>query len=246
MENKWSQSTAPCNPAPGRRIVIVRTDSHLPKSNAFLTLDGFPPASSKPRITPFKRSSSKSHLTHADTRYNMSNEEIKRDRFTSTSENNNKWNLLRSVLTPSRSRSKSPSLRISDDHNEFSHVTSNKSPTSSSENLLLHHNMSFKFSLEWVDRKATAPGSMRLFCPKLPSHAQVLLDSSPKMNKTTIPTKLAYAEEFAHYTGKALAEWSVVVNECQSFFLRRKQEGVPGDEWVETPNLAVESLRKAA
>lgn len=106
--------------------------------------------------------------------------------------------------------------------------------------------MSFKFSLEWVDRKTTAPANMRLFCPKLPSHAQILLDDTHKWNETTLPHLATYTKEYAQYTGRALAEWSVIVNECQSFFLRRKQEGVPGNEWVETPNLGVESLRKAA
>ena len=246
--NKWPQSTAPCNPAPGRRIVIIRTDSQLPKSNAFLTLDGFPPASLAPRVAPYKRSSSKSRLAHVGSRNIMSNDETKRGRFTSTSESgNNKWNLLRSVLIPSRSRSQSPNLHASDDYNDFDHVTLNhKSPSSSSENLLLHNNMSFKFSLEWVDRKAPAPGNMRLFCPKLPSHAQTLLDGIPKLNEATLPNIAMYTKEYAHYSGRALAEWSVIVNECQSFFLRRKQEGVPGDEWVETPNLGVESLRMAA
>lgn len=48
------------------------------------------------------------------------------------------------------------------------------------------------------------------------------------------------------YSGMALAEWTLVVNECQNFFERRKAEGVPGDRLVETPVLTVESLRRAA
>lgn len=46
------------------------------------------------------------------------------------------------------------------------------------------------------------------------------------------------------YAGRALAEWAQVVSECDSFFSRRRDEGVPSDELVETPMLGVESFRK--
>ena len=46
------------------------------------------------------------------------------------------------------------------------------------------------------------------------------------------------------YAGRALAEWAQVVSECDSFFARRRDEGVPCDRMVETPTLGVESFRK--
>lgn len=46
------------------------------------------------------------------------------------------------------------------------------------------------------------------------------------------------------YAGRALAEWAQVVAECDSFFARRRDEGVPCDRMVETPTLGVESFRK--
>jgi hypothetical protein len=52
------------------------------------------------------------------------------------------------------------------------------------------------------------------------------------------------AKASAKYTGRALAEWMLVVMECGSFFDRRKSEGVPGNRWVETPSLGVESFKK--
>jgi hypothetical protein len=46
------------------------------------------------------------------------------------------------------------------------------------------------------------------------------------------------------YAGRALAEWAQIVSECDSFFARRRDEGVPCDRMVETPTLGVESFRK--
>lgn len=46
------------------------------------------------------------------------------------------------------------------------------------------------------------------------------------------------------YAGRALAEWAHIVSECDSFFARRRDEGVPTDRMVETPTLGVDSFRK--
>ncbi|KAL2022775.1 hypothetical protein VTK56DRAFT_4591 [Thermocarpiscus australiensis] len=46
----------------------------------------------------------------------------------------------------------------------------------------------------------------------------------------------------AVYTGRALAEWSIVVSECNSFVDRRRDEGVLGLSDVEVPMLSVEGL----
>ena len=47
----------------------------------------------------------------------------------------------------------------------------------------------------------------------------------------------------ARYSGRSLTEWAQVLHECRSFYFRRKQEGVPRDYFVETPNMGVESFR---
>ncbi|KAK4188552.1 hypothetical protein QBC35DRAFT_193587 [Podospora australis] len=46
----------------------------------------------------------------------------------------------------------------------------------------------------------------------------------------------------AVYTGRALAEWAIVVNECNSFVDRRRDEGVLGLSDVEIPILGVDGL----
>lgn len=48
----------------------------------------------------------------------------------------------------------------------------------------------------------------------------------------------------AVYTGRALAEWSIVVAECNGFVDRRRDEGVLGLSDVEVPLLTVEGFRK--
>lgn len=48
----------------------------------------------------------------------------------------------------------------------------------------------------------------------------------------------------AKYSGRALAEWSLVVAECNSFSDRRLEEGVLGLSDVEVPSLEVEGFRK--
>ena len=46
------------------------------------------------------------------------------------------------------------------------------------------------------------------------------------------------------YAGRALAEWGLVVAECNSFVERRREEGVLGLQDVEVPTLSVEGFRK--
>lgn len=46
----------------------------------------------------------------------------------------------------------------------------------------------------------------------------------------------------AAYTGRALAEWALVVNECNNFVERRREEGVLGLRDMEVPSLGVEGM----
>lgn len=108
-----------------------------------------------------------------------------------------------------------------------------------------HRNFSFKFSLEWMERPHHAPKDRRLQHPRLPMPAQMYLQSTRPEPIGTQPRKtVGTALSHSQYAGRALAEWTLTVIECQSFFERRKNEGVPGNKWVETPTLGVESFRK--
>ena len=48
----------------------------------------------------------------------------------------------------------------------------------------------------------------------------------------------------AKYAGRALAEWGLVVGECNGFIDRRRDEGVPSLSEVEVPSLGVEGIKK--
>jgi hypothetical protein len=109
----------------------------------------------------------------------------------------------------------------------------------------VHH--SFKFSLEWYDRRAAPAPERKLQPPKLPLPALVYLQSKQidtGMPEATEPC--AFNPGLAKYSGRALAEWTALVVECQNFYERRKYEGVPGIRWMETPTLGVESFRRPA
>ncbi|RDW94369.1 DUF1765-domain-containing protein [Coleophoma crateriformis] len=50
--------------------------------------------------------------------------------------------------------------------------------------------------------------------------------------------------ERAKYAGRALAEWALIVAECNNFVERRRAEGVPNLRLVEIPTLGIEGFRK--
>lgn len=111
-----------------------------------------------------------------------------------------------------------------------------------------HRNCSFKFSLEF-HAKQHSPGPMRLVPPRLPAAAQAYVQSqsaevnSPLyMSRAVEPSGASVAH--SKYAGRALAEWTIVIMECQSFFERRKNEGAPDNRYVETPTLGVEVFSK--
>ncbi|KAK8056255.1 hypothetical protein PG993_001482 [Apiospora rasikravindrae] len=72
--------------------------------------------------------------------------------------------------------------------------------------------------------------------------------SSLYQDRITTPTTEAFVhgtkpsrhlERGAKYSGRALAEWSLVVAECNSFIDRRRDEGVPDLSEVEVPSLGM-------
>jgi hypothetical protein len=108
-------------------------------------------------------------------------------------------------------------------------------------------NFSFKFSLEFHPNARPFP-PMRLLPPRLPLPAHQMLQTYSQKANSASPNRMVrpVGESVAHakYAGRALAEWAVVLGECQSFFERRKSEGVPANKFVETPSLGVEVFRR--
>ena len=109
-----------------------------------------------------------------------------------------------------------------------------------------HQAYSFKFSLEWLDRHLWPSKNRHLSLPKLPQSAQAAIETTlgPQISSPVQPMEPPPAyRASAKYSGRALAEWAQVVSECNGFFDRRRDEGVPTDRMVETPILSVESFR---
>ncbi|CAL5872541.1 uncharacterized protein PFLUO_LOCUS6805 [Penicillium psychrofluorescens] len=290
-------SSAPCTPAPGRRIIIIRCDNHVSPVNLFVSFDRVVPPAPPDQIRSHRRTGS------ADS---------------SSSEGSigkRRWGLLRSMFSSSsNSRSGDDAANSSSDESESgsSEITMASdtrcldqhelTPNNSTEELvrpdLPHQPFFFKFSLEWMDRPQWPSKNKRLFAPCLPVASQLHVqrqrspakasDDDTVSEDTTISSEDGHAVEnpenpidplqtprvdqepkiprtpttknsplpqlpplpsYDHlvpskYAGRALAEWAHIVSECDSFFARRRDEGVPADRMVETPTLGVETFRK--
>ena len=257
-------STAPCHPAPGRRLLIIRNDIHPAPRSAYLSFDGMLAASSAAQPTAYERNHSLSTLS-PDTVPPRG-----RNTARSSSPSKRRWDLLKSLI-PFMGPS-TESLKLHTQNNQpdsgrtprssIDHVRPGSSSAKHESQLRSEHQIthgtppmdsrsqyqihSFRFSLEWLDRPAASMKERRLQPPRLPQFTQAFVESKVGIIKdldTFTPTSIAICS--SKYSGRALAEWALVVTECQNFFERRKQEGAPGYKSVETPTLGVDAFRKA-
>lgn len=265
--------TNPCNPAPSRRLLIIRTDTPTNVGGgSFISFDGFVPPNPSSNLSTVKKFSENDAPMDLESRPNSSH---------SLDENGSPpkgiRGMIRNMMT-SRNRPRSP-VRSQDLHpssadaiNDAQHAALNRSPSQDrhrntnattlsapssaspsrsasaiSTNSALR-NFSFKFSLDFHPN-VKAPGQIRLFPPRLPKPAQEFLQSrcakaNSAQHMQAVEPKNRISRERARYTGRALAEWMMVVGECQSFFERRKSEGVTENKSVETPTLGVEVFKR--
>lgn len=287
-ELKAPLSSAPCTPAPGRRIIIIRCDNHISPPSLFVSFD---------RVVPPAPTDQTAGSKSDD--FPESQPPPKR-----------RWNLLKAMFGSSsalrNNDEASPPSTSSEDSDSRSHDTVSSTEKSSDDHLrpqngtgeasrpkTPHQQYSFRFSLEWMDRPQWPSKNKRLYIPCLPVGAQlhlqlrgyldkpdddtseyasaVDLNESAKTNgriedtasnketqgpvqhpadseRTLDPQNTqSLAKESvvaSKYAGRALAEWAQIVTECDSFFARRRDEGVPSDRMVETPTLGVEGFRK--
>ena len=104
---------------------------------------------------------------------------------------------------------------------------------------------SFKFSLEWSDKGPNRLATeQRLHEPRLPmDREQSGEHPSFSQSELELCESRSLVQDVTKYSGQALAEWNLIVAECQGFLRKRRAEGVPSDSLVETPTLGVEVLR---
>ena len=229
-------SSAPCSPAPARRLIIIRTDGHLIPPSLVNSFDKFPSPGGLNQTTPSKRHSSLlNNIPTAD----------------APTQNRKRWSILKTFLgTPGNSRPGEVTPPASEEMSSLdaSNIDGLSTRTGTEGKSLpsapSHQAFSFKFSLEWLDRPTWPNKNRQLSAPTLPAPAQILLQIHRGVKAEIHPVKPTAEElRMAKYSGRALAEWALVVVECQNFFERRKEEGVPNNKLVETPTLGVESFR---
>ncbi|KAH9826827.1 Protein of unknown function (DUF1765) [Teratosphaeria destructans] len=265
-------STNPCSPAPGRRLIIVRTDGAIAPGHSFLSFDGIAPRDTPSTLSPVpnKRYSTLSHVVEMDSRPELASRSSSGSEMGSPQEKGLSGFLRKMMGGSKRSKSQGPSADRKAKPQDEPPVPDNASvrsapaltrsatdgavtrPRTSSQQVIkparqAHHNFSFKFSLEYLPSKNAVHGPMRLMPPKLPLPAQTALQaqSAGKLpNHTWASPPKGGSREHARYAGRALAEWTIVVGECQSFFDRRKHEGVPENRYVETPTMGVEVFKR--
>jgi len=242
-------STQACNPAPGRRFLIIRNDNPITASiGPFLSFDGVVQNPHQPKPSP-----SSTLIPELEARPTSAMSTDSGD-FPDEEPGRGKWGIFRSLIgggSSKASKAKSPVPSIKEKENP---KTSNGAGTVHHQTLseppvppppASHRSYSFRFSLEWVDKRFGTYQNMRLQPPRLPQPAQTLLQHRAiNMDPVRSARPTGSAITSSTYAGRALAEWTFVSHECQNFFDRRKNEGVPTNRQVETPTLNVEVFRR--
>ncbi|KAG9247606.1 hypothetical protein BJ878DRAFT_580648 [Calycina marina] len=149
--------------------------------------------------------------------------------------------------------SESGTPTITSTHRAFSFKFSLEWP----QNYHKQNHQQLKLSSQGTRRRAPSTansnfrGDRRLVPPRLPAPAQAWIESRvPDIGKEPLPidpagdTKTGDSVTRAKYSGRALAEWTLIVGECNNFTERRRDEGVPNLKCVEVPTLGVDGLKK--
>lgn len=277
--HKLPPSTAPCHPAPGRRLLIIRNENPSPAASLYLGFDGILssplPSAGTTQSTAYKRNSTLSALSQLDT---ADSSTPKSNAILPSTPSKKRWNfmgkMLPSTLSGVDDGASSPissTKTLEDARRETAVARSHSRPampskTSSSDSetppsTSAYRAFSFKFSLEYSQHfdKAQSNGNGKgghgndylIRPPRLPAPAHMWLASRvPGINKEIGPKdpdeggKRGESILRAKYLGRAIAEWALIVTECNNFVERRKAEGVPGLKWVEVPTLGIEGFRR--
>jgi len=257
-------STAPCYPAPGRRLLIIRNDSQSPSSSLFFGFDGIVSPTSASFTSAYRRTS-----FLADSPLDIDPSDFA---LGSGSTQKKRWSLLgkmRPFNSPDgpghgHDAPRSPNNKASSQLEEVRKATATarsripsaqQAPTSSESSVPQTPNFrsySFKFSLEWntlyqaKQQKNPFNKDRKLSPPRLPAPAQSFLIEQVPGTADEVPSMRPSGEHAgkARYAGRALAEWLLLVMECNNFVERRRAEGVPSLKFLEVPTLGVDGFRK--
>ena len=249
-------STAACSPAPSRCLLIVRDDVQPAPSGMFLTFEGILSSTTNNKSNPYEIHSSRDLLTGGGNK-NASKQPLPASK--------RRWGLFRSLkplhsagedakggvssvntATTAQSHPGNGNMRDSDRPASPLRDGTTEPGLSAAAPESKHIALSFKFSLEWMDRDDVGRGKdRRLSSPEMPLPARLSRRHKPDEPSDNEPCKPEGAAFGASkYSGRALAEWADLIAECQNFFDRRRAEGVPSFQLVETPMLSVDPFRK--
>ncbi|KAH6718715.1 hypothetical protein BKA61DRAFT_652409 [Leptodontidium sp. MPI-SDFR-AT-0119] len=284
-------STAPCHPAPGRRLLIIRNDNQIPAASLFLGFDGIVNSSSSQGLSGLQPSPSKRQslpppsTTKAETTDTAAKAGVD---SLPTTPNKKRWSFMGKMLpstftstsdtSPAEARTTSPTKTLEEARLQTAiarsrpamHAKSSSTDSETPPATSTHRVFSFKFSLEWTqhfEKPTPTPSSLsnathsgqginpssherRIVPPRLPAPAQAWIGARvPGMSHEIAPRDPrldggAIRASRAKYAGRALAEWALIVGECNNFVERRRGEGVPGLKWIEVPTLGVEGFRR--
>ena len=249
-------STAPCSPAPGRCLLIVRDDVQPAPSGMFLTFEGILSSTTTNKANPYEVHSSRDLLSGG-----IPPSDSKQPLPASK----RRWGLFKSIVPFSSASEEtkyggpsSPGSAIALPHRSNGNTRNSDNPAKLSGDMRTedgqlkeapaspHMALSFKFSLEWMDKEDSGLGKDKdLSSPELPFAARLSMKKKIYEPSSYTPTKPEGAALGpSKYAGRALAEWAALIAECQNFFDRRRVEGVPSYHLVETPMLSVDPFRK--
>lgn len=257
-DDNYSQISAlPCDPAPGRRLIIIRTDSDPVRHGPSFGFDGMlsPVTRAPPLITPYATTTAS-----PDNEFTPPVLAPNGD-FEAESPRGREAGLrgfLRGIIGPGKK-----ATPIDNDAVPLPTSLSESSVSSVSGAALVHDSsdedgttartrptprVCFKFLLDSNHRIASAgTGQERpLECPRLPYLAQRYVEQRTGCDmKSAVGCPIPVNKNInPRYLGRAIAEWTNVVGECQSFIARRRADGVTEEKMIETPTLSVEVGRR--
>lgn len=249
-------SSTPCHPAPGRRLLIIRNDFQAPAGNIFLGFDGIipPTNSAKTSSMPFKRHAGFGFHTDPSQSQSPQKDSRKRWSILGKSSASRESGPSSAPVTPSNSppkHVKEPLPEVLTPRNSRAALqrAGSSATRTRSEPPGSYKTYCFKFSLEWsqnFDRNGHKNNiSLKIVSPRLPNPAQACISARvPATGNEVQPKEPGSDIVGAKYAGRALAEWALVVGECNNFVERRRMEGVPGLKFVEVPLLGVDGFRR--
>ncbi|KAI4196742.1 MAG: hypothetical protein LQ346_003165 [Caloplaca aetnensis] len=234
-------STAPCSPAPNRRLLIVRNDSQPSSGGMFLTFDSILSPSSSTVATAYERHSSLGPIM---------GEAKSQESNGAPSVGMKSWALLRNMIPFAKSTLDSAATQTKRGNAAAARNQVNglrPSKKSNGEDNTAFRARSFKFALEWIDSEKSPFGKERqLYRPRLPLPASDDLVRPAPTQATLHDYKgEGAAANQSKYAGRALAEWDLLIDEYRDFSKRRLVEGVPNGPLVETPTLGIETFRRS-